>query len=93
MTTKTLRPADLKAEEPVWEGKWKNLYFLKDGRSDFGDLIHISEDEAQKCVVQMLNENGRYLAWNGSPHSIQGIKCVLNSLYSHTIQIPWKEKD
>lgn len=90
-TIEALRPAGLKAEEPVWEGKWKNLDFDKDGKSYRNNPVFDYEAEAKEdsdyAYYWIINSPISTGKWN----TMDGILTLEN--YSHTIQIPWKEKD
>lgn len=86
---KTARPADLKAEEPVWEGCWRNLHFNVDGTSEVCDFIHPNEMAAKSSADawgEKVFKRGRYL-----DNLTNKIRPAFD--YSHTIQIPWKERD
>lgn len=82
---KTLRPADLKVEEPVWEGKWKNLYFDINGRTFRGTDVFDTEEDAYLAKIEADNNQNPY------GDTMDGI--LHDAMISHCIQIPWKEKD
>lgn len=72
-------------EEPVHQGKWRNLNFRKDGTSEWGDLTHDTEEAAIKAANHTDDDRKRY----------RGLKYKGGSIpwadYSHTLQMPIRE--
>lgn len=75
-----------------YRGKWKNLYFLKDGRSALGD----SSYDTEKLALEAVNDAERlvlpnpeyYLTDNDHKKFGAPINSIKTKDYSHTIQIP-----
>lgn len=83
-------PSPTQAEEPIKAKAWKNLHFLKDGRTVLGEKIWNHPDDARK----MVNENivGRlhlFEKWNGA---FSKQFHFYSREYHHTIQIPWNRE-
>ena len=68
----------------TYKGQWRNLLFDKEGKSYQGELMHDTEQLALDVIL--INEinmaNGTCNAWG----VVNGY--ILNSDYSHTIQMP-----
>lgn len=85
----TLRKPELNLDYldcPVKSDKWKNLTFLKDGTPVLGKMIHPSETAAKLASDEFI------ASFEGDPECVSAKYNFKYKDYSHTIQIPWRDK-
>lgn len=86
MKTATIKPTtDNLPHEIGHKGKWRNMGFLKDGRSYWAVLLHDSEAAAARSIQQWESyPNAEFI----TPPNFPGFHI---SQYSHSIPMPVKE--
>ena len=97
MLTKIKQNVDPNFDERFVEAKgWKNLVFLKDGRSYLGICVHPSRELAKT----LSDEYDAASDVKNKRAKTRGGRLIINMLagwkhpwddYSHTIQIPWNQ--
>ena len=97
MTIRIIKPqyALEPAGKPVEAPGWKNIIFLKSGKTFYGCNVHPSE-QAARAVMKNWEEHMRRLYFQRpmGDYAIideQGNRLYMYSQYSHAIQIPWSE--
>lgn len=82
--------------EPIKADKWRNIFFLKSGKTVLGYNIHDSEEIAKKCMEEFVAENEADIS-SGKYDEIEitcpdtGVVQYLWSDYSHALALPWRE--
>ncbi len=85
MTTKDLTRKDLRwMDEPIKSTQWKNLYFMKDGKSVDALRIHPTEDDAKEMAKNTMDKGFVFV------NLIKANIRLRVSDISHAIQIPIK---
>lgn len=73
-------------DAPIESDKWRNLWFAKDGRNWFGDLIYLTKEDAKKSAKNWLINN------KDKHGPIPNAPPIYNILdISHVIQMSVKE--
>lgn len=81
-----IKESERKLDQP-WNGKWKNITFLKNGHSCVVEYTYASKEKAiehMKTYEAILYSAPFWKLCDGST--------FIPSDYSHTIQIPWREE-
>lgn len=74
--------------EPIEAKAWRNMYFLRDGRTAIVPVTHSTEGEAKKLADDNLNF-ARSLAPDTPIHIEAPTIHTTAANISHAIQIPW----
>lgn len=79
---KAVKDAHEYLDAPIKADRWRNLWFLKTGESDFGYMVHPTEEEARRVAENDLRMhrdvdipyttqfNGMTVLWSGISHFI-----------------------
>lgn len=84
--TSASKPETIVYTDEVKSDKWRNLYFLKDGRTVLGSSIFKTEKDAELCFISTLD-----LAELSGGWASNGCITVPFKYFSHAIQMPVKE--